>query len=554
VQASPAKVIEYFNGEKQNLIPLFQRKYTWAKKDWQVLWEDLLVQYELPENSTHFMGAVVSLPARSVPVGVSKYLIIDGQQRLSTISILLCALRDELDPTNASRIQEVYLTNRYRSPEDLLKLVPTQADRDAYRALVIDRDAGTHSGLIVDAYRYFRQMIDNARDSDDAAISCEKLLSTVEHNLQVVMINLDEVDDPYLIFESLNAKGEPLTQADLVRNYVLMRFRHSISSGGEQERIYTQYWRPLEEMLGINMTEFLRHDSMKNGENIREGGIYAAIKLIFKDKEPDAVESLLRQMRSAGSIYQRIVSPEHETNEAIRRRLENLNELKIRVSYPLILRLFQSHYEGQLNMPDLERCLLFIEALSIRRSVCGVPTNGLNKLFLQWCKNYPDSDHLNWFRKALASGSGGSRFPGDVEFADQFTSQPQYGRGATSYVLRSLEESFEHHEPVILNGPTIEHVMPQSITDDWKIMLGNEWEATHASYLHTIGNLTLTGYNPELGNLSFPEKKAILGNTHVELSRSIVEQDVWTAVQIRQRGEMLSAKALSIWPRPMETS
>lgn len=550
MQASPAKVIEYFNGEKQNLIPLFQRRYTWAKKDWQALWEDLMVQYELDDSSTHFMGAVVSLPARSVPVGVSKYLIIDGQQRLSTVSILLCALRDSLDATSASRIQEVYLTNRYRSPEDLLKLVPTQADRDSYRALVIDREIGNNSGPMIDAYLYFRNAITSTVDSDYAAISSEKLLSTIEHNLQIVMINLDEVDDPYLIFESLNAKGEPLTQADLVRNYVLMRFRHSISSGGEQERIYGHYWRPLEEMLGSSMTDFLRHDAMKGGENVREGNIYTATKSVFREKEPNEVEVVVRAMRSSGEIYQRIVFPHTEPDPLIRERLENLSELKIRVSYPLLLRFFESHVAGQLTHHDLITCLGLVEALSVRRSICGVPTNGLNKLFLQWCKNYPAEGHLDWFRRSLAAGSGGSRFPTDSEFEEQFSTQPQYGRGATSFILRQMEKSFGHHEPIELTGPTIEHVMPQTLTEQWIEMLGSGWQSVHDSLLHTVGNLTLTGYNSELGNLSFPEKKELLRETHVELSRAILDQVKWTETEIKSRSASLAGRALGVWPAP----
>lgn len=547
MQASPARVIEYFNGEKQNLIPLFQRSYTWEKKDWQALWEDLMVQYESPDNSTHFMGAVVSLPAKSVPVGVSKYLIIDGQQRLSTISILLCALRDSLDETSASRVQEVYLTNRYRAPEDLLKLVPTQSDRNSYRALVIERDTSTFTGRIVEAYKFFLNMIVCATDTNDQHLSCERLLTTIEHNLQVVMINLDEADDPYLIFESLNAKGEPLTQADLVRNYVLMRFRHSISAGGEQEKIYTKYWLPLEQMLGANLSEFLRHEAMKAGENVKEGGIYTAVKATLKDEASVGVEELLVVMRDAGRHYQKLVEPAQETEPSIRKRLTALRDLKIKVSYPLILRFFESHQKEVLSTPDLESCLGLVESLSIRRAVCGVPTNGLNKMFLQWCKNYPDDNQLDWFMNTLSGGAGGSRFPTDAEFSEQLESQSQYGKASTSFILRQIELSFQHLEPVLLDGLTIEHVMPQTLTNDWKVMLGSEWQKIHDRYVHTIGNLTLTGYNPELGNLSLRDKKAIFATAHVELSRFILEQSTWTEVEICARAKALSARAITIW-------
>ena len=216
MEASPAKVIEYFNGEKQNLVPLFQRPYSWKRSHWQTVWDDVMVQYDLEDNSTHFMGAIVSVPARSVPVGVNKYLIIDGQQRLTTVSLLLCALRDALDGNSADRIQQVYLTNRFRDPEDTLKLVPTQADRDRYRVVVLDRQVPDDDSLMAEAYDFFKRQLVNGADNNGDPVVPAKVLTTVEHCLQVVMINLGDADDPYLIFESLNFKGEPLTQADLV--------------------------------------------------------------------------------------------------------------------------------------------------------------------------------------------------------------------------------------------------------------------------------------------------------------------------------------------------
>ena len=316
MEASPAKVIQYFNGEKQNLIPLFQRPYTWTQTNWQTLWDDLLVQYDIGDAGTHFMGAIVSVPARSTPVGVSKYLIIDGQQRLTTISILLCVLRDVLDvldEKSASRIQEVYLTNRFREPEDTLKFVPTQVDRDAYRLIALEREvpAKDKNVQISSAYHFFKNKLLKGIDLDGNDIQPSTVLTILEQCLQVVMINLSDDDDPYLIFESLNFKGEPLTQADLVRNYLLMRFQHSISSGGEQERVYLKYWVPMEESLKSNLTEFLRHYAMKDGDNIKKGGIYAAIKARLKDmSSTEDVESEVQSMRKFGNFYKKFLFPE----------------------------------------------------------------------------------------------------------------------------------------------------------------------------------------------------------------------------------------------------
>ncbi len=551
MQATPANVIQYFNGEKQNLIPLFQRPYTWKKNNWQTLWDDVMVQYDLGDNGAHFMGAIVSLPARSVPVGVSKFLIIDGQQRLTTVSLLLCALRDCLDANSAARIQEVYLTNRFRDVDDTLKFVPTQADRDVYKSIVLDRKIANNGSLLVDAYNFFLQQLRTGIDLNGDPVEPARVLTTLEHCLQVVMINLGDHDDPYLIFESLNFKGEPLTQADLVRNYLLMRFRHSIAAGGEQERIYNQYWRPLEGMLGANLTEYLRHYTMKDGDDIKQGGIYAAVKAkLHQLDESEAVEREIQQIHRFGEFYARILQPQPNEEPAIQQRIAHIRDLKVTTAYPLLLRLFDAHASDRLDAAGLECCLGLVESFVVRRSVCGVPTNALNKLFVQWAKNTPETNHVPWLHVTLASGGAGRRFPRDDEFTEAFIRQPQYGRGATRFILLRLERSFGHKEPVDLTTLTIEHVLPQTLTEEWRDMLGPRAESIHDTLLNTFGNLTLTGYNTELGNLPFREKKAKLADTHVELNRWILDQTAWTEHEILARAQALLDWAKAIWPGP----
>ena len=552
MHASPANIIDYFNGEKQNLIPLFQRPYRWDEEKWRTLWDDVMIQYELGDSANHFMGAIVSVPARSVPVGVSKYLIIDGQQRLTTIALLLCALRDCVDTRTADRIQEVYLTNRHREPEDTLKFVPTQADRDDFRAIALDRRIPENGSLVGAAYRYFADRLKSAEDANDRLVEPARVLSCLERALQVVMINLTDNDDPYLIFESLNFKGEPLSQSDLVRNYVLMRFRHSPTSGGEQERVYNQHWRPLENELGASLTEFLRHYSMKEGEDIRQGGIYAAVKNRLRQLDSAVkVETEMATMRTCGGFYAKFLSPELETNGAIRRRLEHLKELEVKTSFPLLLRLFAARNDCALSDEDLEKCLVLVESFAVRRSVCGVPTNALSKLFLQWARNFPASGYLGWLHAAMSDGKGNRRFPRDEEFAESFSKSPQYGRGATVFVLHELEKSFEHKEAVDLSATTVEHVLPQTLTEEWIAELGEDAEATHARLLNTIGNLTLTGYNSELQNAPFAEKKSRLQTTHIELNRWVLAQRAWRAEQIEARAQVLLPIATALWPGPV---
>jgi uncharacterized protein with ParB-like and HNH nuclease domain len=546
MEAAPAKVIQYFNGEKQNLIPLFQRPYSWNETNWQTLWDDLM-----GDTGAHFMGAIVSVPARSVPVGVNKSLIIDGQQRLTTVSLLLCVLRDCLpDSNSASRIQEVYLTNRFRDLEDTLKFVPTQVDRDVYRAIALDRKVPENNKDVhqmAAAYHFFREKLLNGIDVNDHPIDIGKVLITLEQCFQVVMISLGDDDDPYLIFESLNFKGKPLTQADLVRNYVLMRFRHSISTGGEQERIHSQYWIPLENMLESNLPEFLRHYIMKDGDDIKQGGIYAAIKVKLKSMEStEAVEAEVHAMQRFGEFYARFLLRIKEKETSI---YENINELQVTTFYPVLLRLFDARYTGHLSAVELEKCLRLIESFVVRRAVCKVPTNSLNKVFIQLAKNFPDTDHTLWLSRFLSSSR---RFPKDAEFDAAFTNQPQYGNKITRFILCRLEESFNHKEKVDLSTVTItiEHILPQTLTQEWKDELGTEAEKVHNNLLHTFGNLTLTSYNSELGNLPFLKKKAKLENTHIELNRWILQQEKWRASEIEERAKSLLLIANRLWPSP----
>jgi uncharacterized protein with ParB-like and HNH nuclease domain len=252
MEATPTLVINYFSGFKQNLVPLFQRPYTWSEKQWRTLWEDVMVFYpsdDVNDKATHFMGAVVTMPARSVPVGVSKFLIIDGQQRLTTISLLMCAVRDNLGVDSQgprNRIQQFYLTNFGSEGTEFFKLLPTQGDRDAYASLIQESVAAVPESQFKKSYDFFRRRLRDAAE-DGERIDPKRILEIVEKRLMVVMINLSESDDPYLIFESLNFKGSPLEQADLVRNYFLMRFPVT-----DQQGVYEGLWLPMQNRLPLS--------------------------------------------------------------------------------------------------------------------------------------------------------------------------------------------------------------------------------------------------------------------------------------------------------------
>ena len=548
MEANPVRIIQYFDGTKQSVIPLFQRPYTWEKEKWLTLWDDIMTHYSADESTTHFLGAVVSIPVKTVPVGVNKHLIIDGQQRLTTLAIILAVLRDIVDPKTADRIDD-YLINRHYDGPDRLKLLPTQGDRDVYSLLVVDRALSTTDGRVKGAYEFFRQKL--TADHDLETIDPLRFLETIEQSLQVVMINLGDADDPYLIFESLNAKGEPLTQADLVRNYVLMKFRQSLGSGGDQERIYVSYWNPLQISLGTNLTYFLRHYCMRDGTNVERGAVYTAIKRLISDKADDSeIEAELKIMTRLGGYYARFIDPSKEADLEVKARLSAFGELDVTTGYPLLLRLFDSESRGAITEADFKKCLFLIESFVVRRVICAIPTNSLGKMFTQWSKDYKEADVVQWLHTKLSSGSGNARWPVDSAFKTAFHTAEQYGRKATRHVLASLERAFEHKEPVDLTVATIEHVMPQELTSEWRAELGTASEELHAILLHTFGNLTLTGYNSELGNLSFEQKKAQLSNSHIELNRWICKQDRWDEKTIIARAAMLSEAASKLWVGP----
>ncbi|WP_305805300.1 DUF262 domain-containing protein [Stenotrophomonas sp. YIM B06876] len=554
MEAAPVNIIQYFDGSKQGVIPLFQRPYSWEAKDWGVLWADLIAQYEEDDRSSHFMGAVVTVPVKSVPVGVGKHLVIDGQQRLTTISILLAAIRDkaesEGDLPTAGIIGDFLINRHYSSPDDL-KLVPTQVDRAAYNAVVYRKDlVSFEETRIVQAYHYFSRKLGDA-DDEGQLIRAAQVLQAIQQSLQVVMINLGEADDPYLIFESLNHKGKPLNQADLVRNYVLMRFQHSTSAGGDQELAYEDLWRPMESALDASLPEFLRHYGMRLGRNVRKGDIYTACKVEFERLvEVENVRQRLTQMKRAAANYEKFIRPDEEVRVSLSSGLRAIQELDSTVFYPLLLRLYTFLDEQVITVEDLMLALDTLESFYVRRAVCGVPTNALNKMTLELCSNLPDQLPHLWLRDRLAAGAGGRRWPTDEEFSEALVIQKIYPRRKLArYMLEALELAHDHKEAVDASTATMEHILPQTLSAAWIDQLGSGHAVIHDKWLDTLGNLTLTGYNSELGNSPFAEKKGKLANTHFELSRDIISQGVWGATEIEARGRRLSNMALQRWAR-----
>jgi hypothetical protein len=551
MEATPTQIINYFSGFKQNLVPLFQRPYTWGERQWRTLWEDINVFYGregTDPKSSHFMGAIVTMPARSVPVGVSKFLVIDGQQRLTTLATLLCALRDDLgaaDQAPRRRIQNHYLTNDGYEGIDLFKLLPTQGDRAAYSPLVQNAGGEFPESQFKKSYDFYRRRLKD-RDDDGNPLDPKRILEIIETRLMVVMINLSDSDDPYLIFESLNFKGSPLEQADLVRNYFLMRFPVT-----DQQDVYDGLWLPMQNRLGPSLTEFMRHFLGSEGEEVRKGDVYAAIKRLVADSDAPSVRLLMSRMAQMSIFYSRIATVVPEPNDELGRFFVRFNRLDFGTAYPLLLSLYEDYADGQFGADEFIASLRILDSYIVRRMVVGVPSNSLSGIFVSLCRAKPVTDAPSaWLSAALARESKNRRWPTDTEFLERWLRAPIYGSRACQVILERIEEQFGHHEGVVFADATVEHVLPQTLNPEWEQALGENAVPMQSEWLHTIGNLTLTGYNPELGNKGYAEKRVIYALSHFELNRFFGNCETWGAISIRNRAELLFETARQLWPRP----
>jgi uncharacterized protein with ParB-like and HNH nuclease domain len=545
MQASETTIRKLIEGSKQYVIPLFQRPYSWNQKHWSTLWQDVVDLVDDPNARPHFFGSTVTAPARSVPQGVGKWLLIDGQQRLTTTQLFLAALRDAATHADAQSLAEKIegqsLLTAYEVGDEQLKVLPTQGDREAFRA-IIRRESPLNSRL-TDCHHFFVSRLKDRKGLSGDLI--ERLYLVVVDRLSLVGITCDEQDNPHLIFESLNAKGEKLTAADLIRNFLLMRIHVN-----EQQYVFDQHWLPIQEALNDQLTEFVRHFLMKEGKIIKSADIYFELKDRLGNATPDQTKQFLADLHRHGMYYARFINPaKYENNCDISAPLSRLRVIEATVAYPLLLRVFDAVHQGSLTHDQLLQVLNILESFLIRRSVCGYPSNQLRKILP------PIFDAVGGPGEAFVTGVreqlGGKRCPDDKTFAEALRAQPLYAtakRGTRLRVmLERLEESFEHKEPADFSNAQIEHIMPQTLTPAWIAELGDDAEEQHARLLHTLGNLTLTGYNPDLSNRPYKEKRTLLRKSHFELNRHFDQVECWTPAAIEARARSIAERALTIW-------
>lgn len=556
VAAAETTLQGLLEGARQYQVPLYQRTYSWTEHHLERLWEDLLrLAEDRVDNptATHFIGSLVLAPSpQNGPAGVQDFLVVDGQQRLTTLSILLCAIRDHRVATEGAehqgRLNEQYLINKY-APQRRLKLVPTQADLDAYVACV-DSSALAGAGTVGAAYRYFGTKL----AQPDVAAEIQRLEEAVIFGLGLVSVTAQAGDNVYRIFESLNNTGLKLTQADLLRNYLFMRLP---TLGGA---VYDAHWLPLQERLTSAELELLFWlDLVHRDARVTQSDTYARQQAqLDRLVTEDQVEAEVRRFGRLGELLRLILHPEEEQDAAVRFRLERLYAWGTTTVYPVVLHLLDRRSQKTATSAQVATALHYVESFLVRRLLIGRATANINRNLLsivtEMDKDLPVDQAVHAYLSV-----GRKYYATDNDVRNAVRTLPFYTNGRASQrtlVMRWLEESYGSKEPVSLGKLTIEHVLPQKIGPEWQRMLAadlnpeeNVTEA-HDALVHTLGNLTLTGYNAELGNSAFPVKRVQLAKSGLRLTQDIIDSERWGRPQIQARAESLAERIIEYWPGP----
>jgi len=570
MRAQEVSFLNLVQGEKQFQVPLYQRTYSWKDSDQlPQLWRDLREQAEAlasaGERPAHFIGSVVLAPSPGLQAsGVQRWLVVDGQQRLTTFMLALTAIRDHVRPEDeatADRIHRQYLVNEFQQGDDHLRLLPTQADRDAFRALVLGTATSVPKpGAVLEAYQYFRTALvaaDDPEDPDDIS----RIEQVIRSGLSIVEITADRGDNVYRIFESLNNTGLKLSQADLLRNYLFMR----LPTRGED--VYRDVWLPMQDRLSTNELELLVWLDLviRGHETVKQTEIYRAQQERLEQistADEAGVEREIVELARRSRHLERILRPENEPDRALRDRLRRLRDWNAQTSYPLVMHLLDLEDRGLTDKGDVVEALSYVEGYLVRRMVCQVPSNNLNRVLNA---SPPAVGEVVPAAAAVRSYLSGRRryWPSDADLLRSVRSRPFYWIGRSSqrmFVLRRLEESYGAAEPVDFARAqlTIEHVLPQTPTQEWLALLAEDVteeagpQELHELLVHTLGNLTLSAENARLSNSPFQRKQDIYQASALRMNREIAEEPRWGKAQILARADRLGERMVSVWPGPVD--
>jgi uncharacterized protein with ParB-like and HNH nuclease domain/predicted transport protein len=558
MKASEAKLLSLLQNSRQFIIPIYQRTYSWTEKQCRQLWDDILRAGSSDAISVHFIGSIVYVEeGLSQATHLAPLLVIDGQQRLATLSLLLEALARELgdsepiDGFSAVKLRHYYLSNPLEKGERFYKLLLSQTDNASLKAIVTRSEQPKEPSLrVTQNFDLFTAWLKEQRGNLPAV--CRGLAKLV-----VVDIALSrDQDNPQLIFESMNSTGKELSQADLIRNFILMGLEP-----GLQTRLYEEYWRPMEldfgqEAYGTQFDSFMRHYlTVRTGEIPREREVYEAFKDYSRSTpvQGAGIEALVKEIR-AFARYFCALALGREPDATIGVAFHDLRELKVDVAYPFLLELYHDYANDTLSAADFAAAVRLVEAYVFRRAICAIPTNSMNKTFATFGKALQRDRYLESIQAHFLTLPSYRRFPADDEFRRDLHTRDMYNFRSRSYWLRRLE-NHGRKERVPVDEYTIEHILPQNLDlpAAWRQALGPEWQRVQQQWLHTLGNLTLTGYNTEYSDRSFTEKRDMAGGfreSPLKVNASLGLLEVWNEATIQERAGRLADQALAVWTAP----
>lgn len=566
LQAGETTLNKLLNTSRQFIVPIFQRNYSWQKSQYEQLWFDILRASKFKEKQNHFIGSIVYIDMGTPAGRPQQLLLIDGQQRLTTISILLCAIKDyvqkfnlETKLINLAKIKNQFLYNSDEIDEDRYKLLLNVQDKETYIKLIDNTifTVNKPATNIIKCYEFFYERIEDFIKQDG---QIDEIYAGI-FKLSLVSISLDkDSDNPQMIFESMNSTGKDLSQTDLLRNYLLMDLTPE-----KQTRLYKTYWKPMEELFGediykndVNKFDYFIRDFLTlksdTGYICKINNVYENFKRYYLDNNCEKF-AVLKDLFTYAKYYA-CIDLLQENDDELKLYWQEFKKLDSHVVYPFLLKLYDDYSRQILIKEDFKKILQVVICYLWRRAICEIPTNSLSKTFATLYQAVDKEDYVNSIIKAFVFKSSYKRFPSDYEVREKLQTKDIYHFRLRKYLLEALE-NYYHKEPIDLNTAnyTIEHIMPQNIEHNlsWQQMLGEDWQEVHSLYLHSLGNLTITGYNAEMSNKSFGEKvngESGFKHSHLKLNESIAQCDVWNKKAIQRRTNILTDIILKIWKYP----
>jgi len=532
----------------QYVIPVFQRNYRWETPQWAKLWDGLIEIQRPDKRGNHFMGFLVFVPGLAQPGQHTTFHLIDGQQRLTTSSILLTAVRNvarqTAQPDLADEIHQYYLIHPLKKGEQHYRLLPKERDHDSYLSIVTGE--GQPTGRMADALAYFEERLSTF--STDSPERLRQVFDTVCQRLEFMCATL-EAENAYNIFKSLNSTGVPLGPSDLIRNFVFM---HVLPD--EQDEFDHELWGPLEDRCARadgtldeeRFSKFFRDYLMSSGRYVQPKETFPSFESRY-EATGFSPNYLARALTAASRHYTVISGQEADESDRVTQALAGLNLFDSSTTYPLLLALFEKRASGAVDAEQVAQGIEMLRGFIMRRFVCGESSRGYGQMFVR-ALGKDKGDPVKTLETYLLDRG----WPDDHQFEAAFVDFPLYQRGYTREVLESLERARGHKEPADLQAAQVEHVLPQTLSDAWHEALGSDAERIHADWLHRPGNLTLSAYNQELWNHPFKAKRERYAQSNVVLTRELAAYERWSDAEIRERGRLLAREAARVWIGPKE--